>query len=117
MVRFRERPAIVHVASGHRGYEYALVALALKERFGIPVVYEVRGFLEETWTGDEQISATAAAAELTRRRMIAEARVMDAAAFSLCMDNRIPIIVFNFFKEGEIMRVLRGEKVGTLVTA
>lgn len=75
----KERPAIIHVASGHRGYEYALVALALKERLGIPVVYEVRGFLEETWTGDEQISATAADAELTRRRMIAEARVMDAA--------------------------------------
>lgn len=75
----KERPAILHVASGHRGYEYALVALALKQRLGIPVVYEVRGFLEETWTGNEQISATASEAELTRRRMVAEGRVMDAA--------------------------------------
>ena len=42
-------------------------------------------------------------------------KVMDAAAFSLCMEKQIPIIVFNFFKKGEIIRVLRGEPVGTLV--
>lgn len=42
--------------------------------------------------------------------------VMDAAAFSLCQDNRIPIIVFNFFRRDEILRVVRGERVGTLVT-
>ena len=74
----RERPALIHVASGHRGYEYALVALALKEQFRLPVVYEVRGFLEETWTSDEQVAAATAGAELTRRRMTAEARVMQA---------------------------------------
>ena len=42
-------------------------------------------------------------------------RIMDAAAFSLCMENKIPIIVFNFFKQNELMRVLRGDPVGTLV--
>lgn len=42
-------------------------------------------------------------------------KVMDAAAFSLCMENQIPIIVFNFFKQNEVLRVLAGEKVGTLV--
>lgn len=44
-------------------------------------------------------------------------KVMDAAAFSLCYENQIPIIVFNFFKPDEIMRVLQGEPVGTLVCA
>ncbi len=44
-------------------------------------------------------------------------RIMDAAAFSLCMDNQIPIVVFNFFKQDEIIRVLTGEPVGTLVHA
>lgn len=43
-------------------------------------------------------------------------KVMDAAAFSLCMDNQIPILVFDFFKRGELLRVVRGEKAGTLVT-
>ena len=44
-------------------------------------------------------------------------KVMDAAAFSLCMDSQIPILVFDFFKRGELLRVVRGEKAGTLVTA
>jgi uridylate kinase len=43
-------------------------------------------------------------------------KVMDGAAFSLCMENNIPIIVFNFFKEGSIEGVVQGEKIGTLVT-
>ncbi len=42
-------------------------------------------------------------------------KIMDAAAFSLCMENKIPIIVFNFFKKDEIIRVLEGQPVGTLV--
>ncbi|MDZ4198153.1 MAG: UMP kinase [Kiritimatiellia bacterium] len=42
-------------------------------------------------------------------------RIMDAAAFSLCMENRIPIVVFDFFKSGEIERVVLGESVGTRV--
>ena len=43
-------------------------------------------------------------------------KVMDAAAFSLCMDNHIPIMVFNFFKVDEIIRAVQGEAVGTLVS-
>jgi uridylate kinase len=43
-------------------------------------------------------------------------KVMDAAAFSLCMENNIPIVVFDFFKEGEILRVFRGEEAGTMVS-
>jgi len=43
-------------------------------------------------------------------------KVMDAAAFALCMENKIPIAVFDFFKPGNIERALAGESVGTLVT-
>jgi uridylate kinase len=43
-------------------------------------------------------------------------KVMDAAAFALCMDNRMPIIVFDFFKPHNLRAVVLGEKVGTLVT-
>lgn len=42
--------------------------------------------------------------------------VMDSTAFSLCMDNKVPIIVFDMNQEGNILRAVRGEKVGTLVT-
>jgi uridylate kinase len=42
-------------------------------------------------------------------------KVMDATAISLCMDNQIPIIVFNLKKRGNVKRVVLGEKVGTKV--
>lgn len=43
-------------------------------------------------------------------------KIMDAAAFSLCMENDIPIVVFNFFKENGMVEVLTGKDSGTLVT-
>ncbi len=43
-------------------------------------------------------------------------KIMDAAAFSLCSENRIPIVVFDFFRKDEILRVLTGGSAGTLVT-
>jgi uridylate kinase len=43
-------------------------------------------------------------------------KVMDAAAFALCQDNKMPIIVFDFFKPHNLLRVVKGEAVGTLVT-
>jgi len=43
-------------------------------------------------------------------------RVMDATAISLCMDNNLPIIVFNLTVSGNIKRIILGEMVGTLVT-
>lgn len=44
-------------------------------------------------------------------------RVMDATAFSLCMENKMPVIVFNVQTPGNIKRAALGEKVGTIVTA
>jgi uridylate kinase len=41
--------------------------------------------------------------------------VADAAAFSLCMENNLPIIVFNLSEDGNIARAVRGEAIGTLV--
>ncbi len=46
-----------------------------------------------------------------------ELKVMDTTAVSLCMDNNLPIIVFNVKKRGNIIRILKNEKVGTTVRA
>ncbi|HEU5396939.1 MAG TPA: UMP kinase [Verrucomicrobiae bacterium] len=43
-------------------------------------------------------------------------KVMDSTAFSLCMDNKMPIIVFDFSRPHNLKRVVQGEKVGTLVS-
>ena len=44
-------------------------------------------------------------------------KVMDATAVSLCMDNGLPIVVFDLHGQGNVVRAIRGEKVGTLVCA
>jgi uridylate kinase len=44
-------------------------------------------------------------------------RVMDSTALSLCMDNDLPIYVFNVGDESNIDRIVSGEKVGTLVSS
>jgi len=43
-------------------------------------------------------------------------KVMDATAISMCMDNNMPIIVFNLLDDDNLMRIIKGEKVGTLVS-
>jgi len=54
---------------------------------------------------------------VTYREAISKSlKVMDSAAFSLCMENSIPIIVFNFFEPGSVEGVVAGKKTGTLVS-
>lgn len=67
------RPAILHAHSGYRGGDHALVALALRERFGIPVVYEVRGLFEAAWSTN---SALAERSELYALRLAQETRIL-----------------------------------------
>jgi len=54
--------------------------------------------------------------ELTYQEAIEKhLNVMDQAAFSLCADQNLPIRVFNFGKEGNLLKAVMGEKIGTLV--
>jgi len=73
----RLRPAVLHAASN---YKNAQLALALRDRFGIPVVYEVRGFWEDTWLSrhpaDEQALRDS---ELYQRIRATETACMAAA--------------------------------------
>ncbi len=55
--------------------------------------------------------------ELTHMEVLRkELKVMDSTAISLCMDNRLPIIVFNVMEPGNIRRVVSGQPIGTLVS-
>jgi len=51
-------------------------------------------------------------AEALKKRL----KIMDAAAFALCQDNKMPIIVFDFFRPHNLLRVVTGEAVGTVVS-
>ena len=56
--------------------------------------------------------------EITPREVIEKGlKVADATAFSLCMDNDMPILVVNLLTEGNIARAVAGERIGTLVTS
>ena len=44
-------------------------------------------------------------------------RVMDSTAIAQCMEHQVPIVVFNYKKEGNIERAVRGERIGTLITS
>ena len=56
-------------------------------------------------------------AEITHREALERGlKVMDSTALSLCMDNELPICVFDMNTEGNIQRIVSGERVGTLVT-
>jgi len=43
-------------------------------------------------------------------------KVMDATAISMCMDNKLPIVVFDLFKKGNLKKVVMGEKIGSIVS-
>ncbi|SOC58089.1 glycosyltransferase [Ornithinimicrobium cerasi] len=66
----RERPAVLHVHSGHRGYDLGVVGAAVAAATGLPWVYEVRGLFESTWTQDPR---RAERGETFARRMAREA--------------------------------------------
>ncbi|GAB18537.1 uridylate kinase [Gordonia effusa NBRC 100432] len=54
--------------------------------------------------------------EITHREVLdKELKVADATAFSLCMDNKMPMLVFNLLTKGNIARAVAGEPIGTLV--
>ena len=70
------RPAVLHAASN---YANARLAIGLRERYGLPVVYEVRGFWEDTWLSRHPDAAERAASELYQRNRDLETRCMLAA--------------------------------------
>jgi uridylate kinase len=71
------------------------------------------------YSADPMIDATATRFEQISYLQVLEQRlkVMDATAISLCMDNRLPIVVFSLNIPGNIKRAVAGEPVGSMVTA
>jgi uridylate kinase len=74
--------------------------------------------VDGVYTADPKLHADAKLyEEISHREALEQGlKVADATAFSLCMDNKMPIIVFNLLTEGNIARAVRGERIGTLVS-
>lgn len=80
LARFIEdyQPSILHIGSGHRGFETALIGRAVADAFDIPWIYEVRSFFETTWTSDRRYMESA---PYFFQRHATETRCMQAADF------------------------------------
>jgi uridylate kinase len=75
--------------------------------------------VDGVYTADPRIDPTATKLdEITYSEALARGlKVADATAFALCMENSMPMVVFGMEGEGNVVRAVRGERIGTLVTA
>jgi len=83
------------------------------------VVLMSKNGVDGVYTADPRVDPTASKlehityGEALRQRL----KVLDSTAFSLCMDNKLAMIVFGMEEDGNVARAVRGERIGTLVTA
>jgi uridylate kinase len=117
-VRHLEKKRVVIFAAGTGNpYFTTDTAAALRAmEIGAEVILKATK-VDGVYTADPMVDKNAKRYdELTYIEVLQEGlKVMDATAISLCMDNDLPIIVFNLKKPGNIRKVLQGGKVGTIV--
>ena len=82
------------------------------------VVLMAKNGVDGVYTGDPRTDATATKIEeITHSEAMRRGlRVVDNTAFSLCADNRLPMVVFGMDGQGNVAAALRGERIGTLVS-
>ncbi len=117
--RHLEKGRVVIFAAGV-GMPYFSTDTAAAQRaleIGCEVVLMAKA-VDGVYTADPRKDPTATMYHHISHREVLERglKVADATAFSLCMDNNMPILVFNLLTEGNIARAVRGEKIGTLVS-
>ncbi|WP_146908295.1 glycosyltransferase family 4 protein [Arenimonas daejeonensis] len=91
---------LIQASSGYRGYEQALVGLAVARRLGVPFVYEVRSYHEHTW---RPMAEWVMDKQMTRRRMAQEDRCMREAD--------AVVTICETMKEGLVARGIPADKV------
>jgi uridylate kinase len=81
------------------------------------IILMAKNNVEGVYTADPRKDPTAQfIPELTHKEALTQGlQVMDSTAFALCMDNNLPIVVFNMADDSNINRIVSGERVGTLV--
>ncbi|MHA0034120.1 UMP kinase [Deinococcus sp. PESE-13] len=84
---------------------------------GADVVLMAKNAVDGVYDSDPRKNPDAKRYEQLTHMDVVEQRleVMDATALTLCMDKGLPIVVFDIFEEGNLARLLRGERVGTLI--
>lgn len=108
---------VIFVGGTGNPYFTTDTAAALRAmEIGAEVVFKATK-VDGVYTADPKLDPTAQKFdELTYIEVLSRRlKVMDSTAISLCMDNGFPIVVFNMHERGSLGRLVRGERVGTLV--
>ena len=119
-IRHMEKGRVVILAAG-TGNPYFSTDSAASLRaleLGCEVLLMAKNRVDGVYTDDPFSNPDATKFDVVTYRQAIEMdlRVMDTTAMALCMENSLPIIVFNFQEPGNILRIVMGEKVGTIVT-
>jgi uridylate kinase len=118
-VRHLEKGRVVIFASGTGNPFFTTdTAAALRAaEVHAEVVLMAKNGIEGVYTADPAKDPDAVfIPELTHKEALTQGlQVMDSTAFALCMDNNLPIVVFNMADDSNINRIVSGERVGTLV--
>ena len=118
-MRHMEKGRVVIFGSG-TGMPYFSTDTTAAQRaleIGCEVVLMAKA-VDGVYTADPKTTPDAKLFEHITHREVLERglKVADATAFSLCMDNQMPIVVFNLLRDGNIARAAAGEKIGTLIS-
>ena len=119
-IRHLEKGRIVIFAAGTGNPFFTTdTAAALRAaELHVEVILMAKNRVEGVYTADPAIHADAQfIPEITHREALTRGlQVMDATAFALCMDNNLPIVVFNMADARNIDKIVSGQRVGTLVS-
>lgn len=120
-IRHMEKGRVVIFGAG-MGMPYfstdtVAVQRALESRCDVVLV--AKSGVDGVYSADPHLDPTATKYhDLTYAEAISKGlRIMDQTAFALCGENRLPMVVFGMEPEGNILRVVQGERIGTLVSA
>ena len=119
-VRHLEKGRVIVFAAGTGNPYFTTDTAAALRAMEIKADVILKGTkVDGIYTADPMIDPTATKFDDISYLKVLEQRlkVMDATAISLCMDNKLPIVVFNLRTEGNVRRVIMGEPVGTTVRA
>ena len=85
---------------------------------GADVVLVAKNGVDGVYTGDPRIDPSATKIdEITYQEALVQGlKVVDSTAFSLCMDNAMPMVVFGMAPAGNLAKAIRGDRIGTLVS-
>jgi uridylate kinase len=85
---------------------------------GADVVLVAKNGVDGVYTGDPRTDPTATKIEeITYQEALVQGlKVVDSTAFSLCMDNAMPMVVFGMAPAGNLTKAIRGDRIGTLVS-